>query len=256
MENLSYNKPMDINIKDLRLDDLQVNGLRIYQHKDKYCFTSDAVILANFARVKKNEVFAELGSGSGIISILLAGKYNASLVHAVEIQEYLAKMSQLSVDLNNLAHRIKVHNMPMQTAYKVLGKHTMDAVICNPPYTRQGDGEKNQDLEIAICRHEIKVNLEEAIKSAADLVKYGGRFYLIHQVERLSEIFFYFHKHKFEPKRLRFVQGKTGLRPNLVMIEAHSYGNAGLIVEENLVLYDQNGQETPELKQIYGRIEK
>ncbi|HHW89533.1 MAG TPA: methyltransferase [Clostridiales bacterium] len=247
---------MEIYIKELRLDDLQVNGLKIYQHKDKYCFTSDAVILANFARVKKNEVFVDLGSGSGIISILLAGKYNASMVHAVEIQEYLAKMSKLSVDYNNLAHKIKVHNTPMQTAHKILGKHTMDAVICNPPYTRQGDGEKNQDLEIAICRHEIKVNLEEVIKSAADLVKYGGRFYLIHQVERLSQIFFYFHKYKFQPKRLRFIQGKIGLRPNLVMIEAYSYGNEGLIVEQNLILYDENGQETPELNQIYGRIKK
>src|SRR5690554_6466813 len=142
MENLSYNKPMDINIKDLRLDDLQVNGLRIYQHKDKYCFTSDAVILANFARVKKNEVFAELGSGSCIISILLAGKYNASLVHAVEIQEYLAKMSQLSVDLNNLGHKIKVHNIPMQTAYKVLGKHTTDAVICIRPIRAKATAKK------------------------------------------------------------------------------------------------------------------
>lgn len=247
---------MDIEIKDLRLDDLQINGLKIYQHQDKYCFTSDAVILANFVRVKKGETFADLGSGSGIISILLAGKYNASMVYAIEIQEYLAKMSELSINYNNLAHKIKVYNQPMQTAYKTLGKHTMDAVICNPPYTRQGDGKKNQDLEIAICRHEIMVNLEEVIKSAADLVKYGGRFYLIHQAERLSQIFYYLHKYRFEPKRLRFVQGKTGLKPTLVMIEAYSNGNIGLIVENNLVLYDEKGQETPELKQIYGRIEQ
>ncbi|HEY8419670.1 MAG TPA: methyltransferase [Clostridia bacterium] len=247
---------MEIDIKELRLDDLQVNGLKIYQHKDKYCFTSDAVILANFARVKKNEVFADMGSGSGIISILLAGKYNASKVFAIEIQEYLARMSEISIEYNNLGHKIKVHNMPMQEAHKVLGKHTMDAVVCNPPYTRHGDGQKNQDIEIAICRHEIKVNLEEVIKSAADLVKYGGRFYLIHQAERLSQIFYYFHKYNFEPKRLRFVQGKVGQKPTLVMIEAYSYGNIGLIVENNLVLYDENGQETPELKQIYGRVEK
>jgi tRNA1Val (adenine37-N6)-methyltransferase len=247
---------MEIDIKDLRLDDLQINGLKIYQHQDKYCFTSDAVILANFARVKKNEVFADMGSGSGIISILLAGKYNASKVYAIEIQEYLAKMSELSIEYNNLGHKIKALNTPMQEAHKVLGKHTMDAVICNPPYTRQGDGQKNQDLEIAICRHEIKVSLEEVIKSAADLVKHGGRFYIIHQAERLSQIFYYLNKYNFEPKRLRFVQGKAGQKPTLVMIEAYSYGSVGLIVENNLVLYDENGQETPELKQIYGRVEK
>ncbi|HEY8423289.1 MAG TPA: tRNA1(Val) (adenine(37)-N6)-methyltransferase [Clostridia bacterium] len=247
---------MEIDVNELRLDDLQVNGLKIYQHKDKYCFTSDAVILANFARVKKNEVFADMGSGSGIIAILLAGKYNASMVHAIEIQEYLAKMSELSINYNNLAHKIKVYNMPMQEAYKVLGKHNMDAVICNPPYTRQGDGQKNQDPEIAICRHEIKVNLEEVIKSAADLVKYGGRFYLIHQAERLSQIFYYLRKYNFEPKRLRFVQGKVGQKPTLVMIEAYSYGSVGLIVENNLALYDENGEETLELKQIYGRSNK
>lgn len=244
---------MEIDINELRLDDLQVNGLKIFQHKDKYCFTSDAVILANFARVKKGEKFADLGSGSGIISILLAGKYNANQVYAVEIQEYLAKMSELSVNYNNLDQKIKVINQPMQTACQVLGKHTMDAVICNPPYTRPGDGEKNQNLEIAICRHEIKVSLKEVIQSAASLIKYGGRFYLIHQTERLSEIFYHLSCNKFEPKRIRFVQGRTGLKPTLVMIEAYSYGNVGLVVENNLVLYDEYGQETDELKRIYGR---
>lgn len=244
---------MEIDITKLRLDDLQVNGLKIFQHKNKYCFTSDAVILANFARVKKDENFVDLGSGSGIIAVLLAGKYNASKVYAIEIQEYLAKMSQLSIEHNNLNEKIEVINQPMQTAHKILGKHNMDAVICNPPYTRAGDGEKNQDTEIAICRHEIKVSLKEVVESAASLIKYGGRFYLIHQAERLSDIFYHLHNNKFEPKRIRFVQGRTGIKPTLVMIEAYSNGNIGLIVENNLVLYDENGQETDELKKIYGR---
>lgn len=244
---------MEIDINELRLDDLQVNNLKIFQHKDKYCFTSDAVILANFARVKKDETFADLGSGSGIISVLLAGKYNVSKVYAVEIQQYLAKMSKYSVNYNNLQDKIKVINEPMQTAYKILGKHNMDAVICNPPYTRIGDGQKNQDNEIAICRHEIKVSLKEVVESAASLVKYGGRFYLIHQAERLSEIFYHLHNNKFEPKRIRFVQGRTGIKPTLVMIEAYANGNIGLIVENNLELYDEKGQETDELKKIYGR---
>jgi tRNA1Val (adenine37-N6)-methyltransferase len=244
---------MNIDINELRLDDLQVNDLKIFQNKDKYCFTSDAVILANFARVKKGETFADLGSGSGIISILLTGKYNASKVYAIELQEYLAKMSELSIQHNSLNEKVKVINQPMQTAHKILGKHNMDAVICNPPYTRKGDGETNQDVEIAICRHEIKVSLKEVVESAASLIKYGGRFYLIHQTERLSEIFYHLHNYKFEPKRIRFVQGRVGIKPTLVMIEAYYNGNIGLIVENNLVLYDNNGQETDELKSIYGR---
>lgn len=246
---------MDIDVKDLRLDDLQVNGLKIYQHYDKYCFTSDAVILANFARVKRGEVFADLGSGSGIISILLAGKYKADKVFGIEVQEYLAGMSELSVKQNNLQDKITIINEPMQTVHKILGLHTLDAVVCNPPYTRSGDGERNKDYGIAVCRHEIKVTLHEVIESASRLVKFGGRLYIIHQTERLSEIFYCMRDFKFEPKTLRFVQGKADQKPTLVMIEAYSNGNVGLVVENNLILYDNRGHETEELKHIYARGE-
>lgn len=244
---------MEINVDELRLDDLGVNGLKIYQNKDKYCFTSDAVILANFCKCKRGERVADLGSGSGIIGILLAGKYGAQRVDCVEIQPYFAAMSELSVRYNNLQDKVFVHNMPMQRAWEKLGQHYIDVVVSNPPYTRAGDGERNSNDEIAICRHEVKVSLPEVIESAAKLLKYGGRFYMIHQAERLAEIFYHMKSFRLEPKRVRFVEGRVGLKPTLVMIEAHSNGNTGLIVERNLTLYDKQGKETEELRQIYSR---
>lgn len=238
--------------KKYRIDDLGVNNLKILQDPDGYCFTSDAVILANFAKVKSHERGVDLGSGSGIISILLAGKYGAKHMTAIEIQEEVAAMSRRSIELNGLTDKIEVLCMPMQQAAKVL-KTRFDVVVTNPPYTRAGDGERNLDHALSVSRHEVKVTLAEVVKAAADLVKYGGRFYMIHQCERLSEIFAELNRNNFEPKVLRFVQGKEGIKPTLVMIEALSYGKPGLIVRENLVLYDKEGNETPELKKIYSR---
>lgn len=236
-----------------RVDDLQVNGLKVLQDPDGYCFTSDAVILANFAKVKRFERGVELGSGSGIISILLTGKYGAGHMTGVEIQPCLADMSKESVALNGLGDKIDIVCTPMQEAHNLIGRGGADVIVTNPPYTRAGDGNRNLSGHLAMCRHEVSVNLSELAASAARLVKYGGRLYMVHQSERLAEIFAVLRDNNFEPKVIRFVEGREGLKPTIVLIEAHSHGNAGLTVMRNLTLYTREGKETEELRQIYSR---
>ncbi|MDR3319151.1 MAG: methyltransferase [Clostridiales bacterium] len=236
-----------------RIDDLQINGLKIIQTVKYYCFTSDAVILANFARVTPRSRVVDLGTGGGVIAILLVGKYGAGTVTGIEIQERLADMASRSVILNGLEDKIHILLSPMQDAHTVLGLHKADIAVCNPPYTRLGDGGKNLDPHIAMCRHETGIDLKGVCQTAARLLKFGGRLYMVHQSERLAEIMVELAKADLAPKRLRFVCGRVGKPPALVLIEALSGGKAGLKIEPPLELYDKDGEETPELTAIYGR---
>jgi tRNA1(Val) A37 N6-methylase TrmN6 len=228
-----------------RIDDLQVNGLKLAQYEDGYCFTSDSVILANFAGAYcKGKAVVDLGTGGGIIAVLLAGKYGAESVTGVEIQEKYAELAERNAELNGLAN-ISVICAPMQKAHEVLGYNKFEAAVCNPPYEVNGGD---------ICRHEVNVTLAEVAESAARLIKFGGRFFMVHKAERLAEIFAALNKNKLEPKRIRFVCGTAEKKPELVLIEAHSGGKPGLIVERNLIMRERDGSETEEVNKIYGRM--
>jgi len=238
-----------------RIDDLQINGLKLMQDTNGYCFTSDAVILANFAgKYCKSRSVVDLGTGNGIIAVLLAGKYGASHVTGVEIQARYAELAVRNATLNGLEKKIKIINCPMQDAHNILGYNKADAVICNPPFMRQDEGEVDSSPEIALCRREIAVTLGEVIESASRLIKFGGKFFMIHKSERLQKIFEVLAKFKLEPKRIRFVCGTIDKKPSLVMLEAVSGANPGLCVEKNLIMRNPDGSETDEIKEIYGRI--
>lgn len=236
-----------------RLDDLQVNGLAILQRPDGYCFTTDPVILSNFAKVTRRTKCIDLGSGSGIIATLLVGKYGAASCDCVELEPYAAGMSAASVEGNGLGGRVRVYNMRMQDAHTVLGYHGYDLVVSNPPYTAAGDGARNADPVLALARHEVAVNLDEFVASADRLVKYGGRFCFVHQIERLAEICVVLDRYGFAPKRIRPVAGRVGAAPTLVLVEALKGGKVGVKFEPTLALYFSDGRETEELTRIYGR---
>lgn len=209
-----------------RLDDLQYKGLMIYQDSESYCFTSDAVHLANFVKAPKNAKVIDLCSGSGVIGMLVFAKNNIDSVKMVEIQTHLAKLSKESVFYNNLQEHIEVINKPLQNISNEIGREKYEIVVCNPPYKELGENLKNIKEDIAIARHELKVTLEEIISEASKLLKFGGKFYTICKEERLCDMITLSRKYNMEPKELKIITSTKGA--NVVMMQSSKGGKSGL----------------------------
>lgn len=220
---------MEINLKNNeRLDDLQFNNLYIIQDKTGYCFTSDAVMLANFVKVKRGGVLVDLCSGSGVIGILASAKNNAKKTFLVEIQENLADMSRRSLEYNGLTN-IEVVNRPLQGVHLEIGREVADVVVCNPPYKKSGTASfLNENQSIAIARHELKVNLEEIIKESSKLLKFGGDFYIVNKEERLTDIFVLCRNYGLEPKVLQIRKSISGA--NIIFVKAKKGGKSGITI--------------------------
>ena len=233
-----------------RIDDLQVSGYRIIQHEKRFRFGTDAVLLQNFAALSKNAHAVDLGTGTGILPILICARMPGVTFEAVEIQAPCAEMAARSMQLNRLEERVKVHTMDLKDAPALLGNR-FDAVLCNPPYGKRGGVLLNPNDELAIARHEIKTDLAGVIEAGAALLKNGGKFYLIHQADRLPEIAWRMHEKQLPLKRVRLVQPSVGKRAHLVLIEAVKQAGEGCIMLPPLVLHDENGQPTEELERIY-----
>ena len=212
-----------------RLDDLQYKNLYIIQNPKKYCFTSDAVKLANYCKVKNGGKVVDLCSGSGVIGILVQSKNNAGSVVMVEMQKYLADMSIKSVELNNLSEKIKVINKKLQNISKEIGVGVYDSVVCNPPYNLNKCKLQSEDYEIKVCRHEITVTLEEIIIEASKLLKYGGYFYTVNKEERLTDLMVLLRKHNLEPKELVIVPSSKG--SSIIMVKALKDGKSGIKIK-------------------------
>lgn len=209
-----------------RLDDLQFNNLFIIQNKNGYCFTSDAVALANFVKVKSGGTVVDLCSGSGVIGILVQAKNKVSKTILVELQSSLADMAKRSVEYNNLEN-VEVINAPLQNISKDIGNNCYDVVVCNPPYKQNGTAKLiNENEEIAIARHELKVTLEEIVKEASLLLKFGGEFYIVNKEERLVDMCLTLRKYNLEPKELKILPSSKGA--NVVMIKAKKGGKNGI----------------------------
>lgn len=211
-----------------RLDDLQYNNLYLIQHPKKYCFTTDAVLLANFVSAKAGDKVVDLCSGSGVIGILVLAKTKATSIILVELQEYLAGMSKRSVELNGLTDKIAVINKPLQDINREIGTELYEVVVCNPPYKMKNASLLSHDYEIDICKHEITVTLEEIIKESGRLLKYGGYFYTINKEERLTDIVCLLRKYQLEPKEIVIVPSKKG--SSLVLVKAKKGGKSGVRV--------------------------
>lgn len=233
-----------------RIDDLQVQGYRIIQHEKRFKFGTDAVILQNFVNLPKNARAVDLGTGTGILPILICARMPKVTFDAVEIQEECAEMARRSVALNHLEERITVHAMDLKDAPRLLGGR-YDAVLCNPPYGKRGGVLLNPNDALAIARHEIKTDLAGVIESGAALLKNGGKFFLIHQADRLPEIAWRMHEKQLPLKRVRLVQPSAGKRCHLVLVEAVKQAGEGCIMLPPLILHDEDGQPTEELERIY-----
>ncbi len=233
-----------------RLDDLECKSYFVIQDKTGYCFNSDSVIVANTVKAKSTETVVDLGSGSGVISILVAAKTKAKKVIGIEIQKALADMSKRSISYNNLDGRIEILNCDMRFADKALGKESIDVVVTNPPYYTWDGGEATS---IDICRAEVTATIDSVIETASSLLKFGGRFYMICKVERLVDALASMRAHKIEPKKLRMVVPKPSKAPDTFLVEGRKNGGRGLKVERPLVIREEDGQLTEETRRIYGK---
>ncbi len=235
-----------------RLDELQRNGYRIIQNPEKFCFGMDAVLLSGFAKAKKGSSVLDLGTGTGIIPILMEAKTEAAHLTGLEIQEESADMARRSVALNGLAQKIDIVQGDIKEAGRIFGGASFDVVTCNPPYMIGQHGLTNPDAPKAIARHEILCTLEDVVSQAAKVLKPGGNFYMVHRPFRLSEIMVMLVKYKLEPKRMRLVYPFVDKEPNIVLIEANRGGKSRMTVEKPLIVYKEQGVYTEEIYEMYG----
>ena len=249
---------MEIFLKDNeRIDDLQLNNLKIIQNKDGFCFGIDAVLLSDFAKdIRNNSKVLDLGTGTGILGILLCGKTKLSKIYGIDIQENVCDMASRSVKLNNLQDKFEIINKNIKDLKDIFEEHSFDAIVSNPPYKKDNSGLKNESETKLISRHEITASLEDFISISSKLLKSNGSIYMVHRPERLSDLFYLLKKYNLEPKKLRLVQSYTNSKPKLILVKATKNAKSFLNIEEPLIIYNKDGSYTDEILKIYNKEEK
>ncbi len=235
-----------------RVDDLQRNGYRIIQDPGRFCFGMDAVLLSGFARVKDGTRVLDMGTGTGIIPLLLEAKTGAVHLTGLEIQADSADMARRSVAMNGLEGKIDIVTGDIREAGSMFSAASFDVITCNPPYMIGRHGLKNPEDAKAIARHEIFCTLEDVAAQSAKLLKPGGKLFLVHRPFRLAEIMATLTNYKLEPKRMRLVYPFVDKEPNMVLLEASRGGKPRMTVEKPLIVYSSPGVYMPEIYEVYG----
>lgn len=235
-----------------RLDELHRNGYYIIQNPERFCFGMDAVLLSGFAKAKKGERVLDLGTGTGIIPILMEAKTESEDFTALEIQEESADMARRSVLYNHLENRINIVTGDIKDASKIFGASSFDVITTNPPYMIGEHGISCASDAKAIARHEVLCDLDDILRESAKLLRPGGRFYMVHRPFRLAEIMSKMVAYKIEPKRMKLVYPYIDKEPNMVLIEGLRGGKSRLTVEKPLIVYKEQGVYTDEIYDIYG----
>lgn len=236
-----------------RLDDLERGGLWIIQDPKKFRFGLDAVLLAYFARIKRSQSVLDLGTGTGILPLLLYGRYAPRRIVGIEIQPDMADMARRSVAYNGLSERIEIRCGDFKEEGALGRSERFDAVLANPPYFPVPQGKANASAAHSIARHEITATLEEFVHAAAGHLGTGGKLFLVHQPKACARLFRALTQERMEPKRMRLVQATEEKEPSLLLVEAAKQGGEGLQMERTLILYTRDGRYTREAAEIYGR---
>ena len=234
-----------------RIDDLNRDGLRIIQDDGHLAFGMDAVLLTGFVRLKENARVLDMGTGTGVIPILLSAKTEASHFDALEIQESSADMARRSVEMNGLSGKIQVITGDIKDASNIFGAFSFDAVTVNPPYMIADHGKSSPNEAMAIARHEICVTLDDVLSEAYKVLRDGGSFFMVHRPFRLAEILSKMVAGRLEPKRMRLVYPFVDKEPNMVLIEGVKHGNSRMTVEPPLIVYKNPGEYTDEVRRLY-----
>lgn len=241
-------------LENERIDDLEYKGLKIIQNKDGFCFGIDSILLSDFAsEIKRNSKVIDLGTGTGIIGIMLCAKTELSQMVGVEIQKEVYDMAKRSIKLNKLQHKFEIINDNIKNLENIIEMGTFDAVVTNPPYKKVGTGITNENHKKLLSRHEITANLEDFIKVSAKLLKDKGNLYMVHRPDRLVDIIEHLRKYKLEPKKIRFIEPSIGKEANLILIKATKNAKPFLKIEKTLYVYNENGEYTNEILKIYNK---
>ena len=244
---------MTINLKQgERLDDLQIKGYRIIQSPGRFCFGMDAVLLSSFAKVKTGERALDLGTGTGILPILLEAKNKGESYTGLEIQEESADMARRSVQYNHLEDKVRIVTGDIREAAALFGAASFHVITVNPPYMIGDHGLKNENEAKYIARHEVLCTLEDVLRESGKLLGNKGRFYMVHRPFRLTEILSGMSRHRIEPKRMRLVHPYIDKEPNMVLLEGVKGAHPRMTVEPPLVVYNKDGTYTEELLELYG----
>ena len=234
-----------------RLDDLHRNGYQIIQDPGRFCFGMDAVLLSGFAKVKTNEKVLDMGTGTGIIPILLEAKTNGAHFTGLEVQPESADMAQRSVYYNHLEEKISIVTGDIKDASNIFGASSFDVITTNPPYMIGEHGIKNDADAKTIARHEVLCTLDDILKQSARLLRQGGRFYMVHRPFRLAEIFAKMVEYKIEPKRMQLVHPYVDKEPNMVLIEGMKGAKSRITIEKPLIVYKEENVYTNDILEIY-----
>lgn len=241
-----------------RIDDLEIKGMKIIQNKNGFCFGIDSVLLSDFAKeIKNGAKCVDLGTGTGILGILLCAKTNLSQIIGIEIQEEVAEMANRSIILNNLENKFKIININLKeiknNKINYLEKNSFDYIITNPPYKKLNTGKINENEKKLISRHEITASLDDFIEVANYLLKDKGTIFMVHRPERLADIIEKMRKEKIEPKEIKFVYPKINEEPNLILIKGVKNAKPFLKINKPLYIYNEDGSYTDEILKIYNK---
>ena len=234
-----------------RVDDLQRKGYKIIQDKNRFCFGMDAVLLSAFARAKENARVIDLGTGTGIIPILMEARGYGREFYGLEIQKDSADMASRSVKLNALEDKIHIIEGDIKDVSSRFGPSSFDVVTSNPPYMIGQHGLQNGNDAKTNSRHEVLCNLEDLLRESARLLKPKGKLYMVHRPFRLAEILSEMVKYRIEPKRIRLVYPYVDKEPNMVLIEGVRGAKSRMTVEPPLIVYNKDGSYTNEILDIY-----
>ncbi|MDD4370345.1 MAG: tRNA1(Val) (adenine(37)-N6)-methyltransferase [Anaerostipes sp.] len=239
-------------LPDERVDDLGIRGYKIIQKEHGFRFGMDAVLLSSFAKVKDGSKVLDLGTGTGIIPILMEAKTKGKHFFGLEIQSEMAKMAERSVKLNHLEEKIQIVEGDIKEASTIFSHDSFDVITSNPPYMIGNHGLQNPEEEKAIARHEILCDFKDISETCRKLLKNKGKFFLVHRCFRLAEIIQTLQEDGIEPKRIRFVHPFIDKEPNIFLLEGVKGGNSRMIVEPPLIVYKDTNEYTDEIYEIYG----
>ena len=236
-----------------KIDDLNCKGLKIIRDTNFYNFTIDPILLVNLSSVKKDSVVVDLCSGGGIIPILVAGKSRAKFVYGIELQKELSELANKSVIMNNQTDKVCIINDDIKNYKKYFKNDSVDVVYCNPPYSMVESSFKCNNLSRAIARQELNVTLQDCITIAKSLLKYGGEFYMVHQIKRLQEILALLYENKLALKNLYVIRAKEKDSPHLVVIKAIKGGGYECNLVNEIVINNDDGTLSDFVQKLYAK---